>query len=65
MEENGVVAVLAAVGMVLSASYGLFLYNRVSFGGMSAYMTTAPRDVTRREMYVLGPLAIMTIVLGV
>lgn len=65
MEENGVVAVLAAVGMVLSASYGLFLYNRVSFGGLSAYMTTAPRDVTRREMYVLGPLAIMTIVLGV
>jgi NADH-ubiquinone oxidoreductase chain 4 len=65
MEENGVVAVLAAVGMVLSASYGLFLYNRVSFGGLSAYMTIAPRDVTRREMYVLGPLAIMTIVLGV
>lgn len=65
MEENGVVAVLAAVGMVLSASYGLFLYNRVSFGGLSAYMTTAPRDVTRREMYVLAPLAIMTIVLGV
>jgi len=49
MEENGVVAVLGAIGMVLSASYGLFLYNRVCFGGLSSYMTTAPRDVTRRE----------------
>jgi NADH:ubiquinone oxidoreductase subunit 4 (subunit M) len=65
MEENAVVAVLAAVGMVLSASYGLFLYNRVCFGGLSSYMTVAPRDVTRRELYVLAPLGVMTLVLGV
>jgi len=51
--------------MVLSASYGLFLYNRVSFGGLSSYMLSAPRDVTRREFYILLPLAILTIVLGV
>lgn len=65
MEENGVVAVMAALGMILSAAYGLFLYNRVCFGGISAYMTEAPRDLTRREMYVVGPLAVMAIVLGV
>ena len=65
MEENWVVAFLASIGMVLSASYGLFLYNRVCFGGLSSYMVTAPRDVTRREMYVLAPLAMLTIVLGV
>lgn len=65
MEENGIVAVLAGLGMVLSASYGLFLYNRVSFGGISAYMTEAPRDVTRREMYVLVPLVGLALVLGI
>ena len=65
MEENGLVALLGAVGMVLSASYGLFLYNRVAFGGISSYMTVAPRDITRREYYVLLPLAIMAVVLGI
>lgn len=65
MEENGVVAVLAAVGMILSASYGLYLYNRVCFGGISEYMTVAPRDITRREFSVLVPLVVMAIVLGI
>lgn len=65
MEENAIVAVMAGIGMILSASYGLFLYNRVCFGGISAYMTEAPRDVTRREMYVLVPLVVIAIVLGI
>jgi NADH:ubiquinone oxidoreductase subunit 4 (subunit M) len=65
MEENAFVAVLAGLGMVLSASYGLFLYNRVCFGGISSYMTEAPRDVTRREMYVLVPLVVLALVLGI
>ena len=65
MEENAVVAMMGALGMILSASYGLFLYNRVCFGGLSAYMTSAPRDITRREMYAIGPLAVMAIVLGI
>lgn len=65
MEENAIVAVLAGIGMILSASYGLFLYNRVCFGGISSYMTEAPRDVTRREMYVLTVLVVLAIVLGV
>jgi NADH-ubiquinone oxidoreductase chain 4 len=65
MEENGVVAVLGAIGMILSASYGLFLYNRVCFGGISEYMTVAPRDVTRREFSILIPLVVMAIVLGI
>jgi proton-translocating NADH-quinone oxidoreductase chain M len=65
MEENFIVAVLAALGMVLSASYGLFLYNRVCFGGLSNYMLTAPRDVTRREAFILLPLAVLSILLGI
>lgn len=64
MEQNGVVALLGAVGMILSACYGLFLYNRVCFGGLSSYMTEAPRDMTRRETYIVAPLGILTIILG-
>ena len=65
MEENGVVAALGAIGMVLSASYGLFIYNRVCFGGLSSYMTEAPRDMSRREVYTILPLVVLTLVLGV
>lgn len=65
MDDNFIVAFFAAIGMVLSASYGLFLFNRVCFGGLSSYMLTAPRDVSRREFFILMPLAILTIVLGI
>jgi len=50
-EINPMIAVLASTGMILSACYSLFLYNRVAFGTMSPYIAAAEnnRDVTRRE----------------
>lgn len=59
-EVNSVVAIGAAIGMVLSACYALFLYNRVIFGTMSLAIkeSTNNRDITRREWYVLAPLAV-------
>lgn len=65
MDENGIVAAMGAIGMVLSASYGLFIYNRVCFGGLSSHMTEAPRDMTRREVYTILPLLVLTLVLGI
>lgn len=64
LEDNSIVAILAALGIILSASYSLFLYNRVCFGGLSNYMLVAPRDLTRREFYILAPLALLSILLG-
>ena len=66
-ELNMFVGIMAGLGMILSAAYGLFLYNRVSFGSMSRYIESSPenRDINRREFYVLLPLVILTIVLGV
>ncbi len=51
--------------MILSASYGLFLYNRVCFGGLSSYMIEAPRDLSRREIYSIAPLAVLALILGI
>lgn len=65
MQDNWLVAFFGAIGMVLSASYGLFLYNRVSFGAISSYMTVAPKDVSRREFNVLLPLVLLAVVLGI
>jgi NADH-ubiquinone oxidoreductase chain 4 len=66
-ESNPFIAVLASSGMILSACYSLFLYNRVAFGTMSPYVSSATnnRDVTRREFYLLTPLIILTILLGI
>ena len=63
-EENMIVTILASLGMVLGASYALYLYNRVSFGSWSSYLRGSVRDITRREWHVLWPLILWTLVLG-
>ncbi len=66
-EVNTFVAVFGCLGMILSACYALFLYNRVAFGTMSKYIenSTENRDINRREFYVLLPLVVLTILLGI
>ncbi len=49
-QTNAVIGIIGSLGMILSAAYALFLYNRVAFGSVSPYLATAiNRDVTRRE----------------
>lgn len=66
-EVNTFMGILASLGMVLSACYALFLFNRVCFGAMSPYVADSPenRDMNRREFYVLAPLVFLTLFLGV
>jgi len=49
--SNKFLGILGSLGMVLSASYGLFLLNRVVFGTPSPYISASPenRDISRRE----------------
>ncbi len=58
---------LGSLGMVVSAAYALFLYNRVSFGSMSKYLAADPanRDLNRREVYCLVPLGVLAFFLGI
>jgi NADH:ubiquinone oxidoreductase subunit 4 (subunit M) len=60
-----VAAVLSTLGMILGGAYGIFMFNRVVFGVVSPYVLQAPRDMNRREYFVLAPLAITSILLGV
>ena len=62
-----VICLLACAGVILSAGYALFLYNRVCFGSVSKYVegSSENRDTTRREFFVLLPLAVLTLILGV
>lgn len=66
-QVNPFVCIMSCAGVILSASYALFLYNRVAFGEMSMYLkhSVYSRDITRREFYVLLPLIFFTLFLGV
>ncbi len=55
----------AALGMILSAVYALYLYREVIFGETVNEKLADIADLTKREWVILTPLAIMTIVLGV
>nr|YP_009710660.1 NADH dehydrogenase subunit 4 [Amanita inopinata]QFZ98609.1 NADH dehydrogenase subunit 4 [Amanita inopinata] len=63
-EQNPIIAALGATGIVLSACYSLFLYNRVSYGNLSPSLSPV-KDLNRREYYLLISLLIPTIALGI
>lgn len=63
-QQNPVVAVLASSGIVLSAAYSIWLYNRMAFGSWSPYLSYTT-DLSRREYMILLPLLFMTVLLGV
>lgn len=63
-ERSPMIASLGASGIVLSAIYSLFLYNRLSFGDYSSYLPLL-KDIDRREFFLLISLLIPTILLGI
>jgi NADH-ubiquinone oxidoreductase chain 4 len=63
-QENPIIAALGATGIVLSACYSIFLYNRLSYGNLSPYLPPL-KDINRREYYLLLPLLILTVTLGI
>ena len=63
-ERSPIVAILGASGIVLSACYSIYLYNRLSYGAYSPYLPII-KDLNRREYYLLISLLIPTVVFGV
>ena len=64
---NPFTALLATTGVIFSAAYSLFLYNRVSFGSVSPYIAFSNhnRDIGRREFYLFIPLVFLVFFLGI
>lgn len=63
-EYSYLAGVLASLGTVLSASYSIYLYNRVCFGAPSRYLHFS-RDLNRREFSALFPLVILIFLIGI
>src|SRR5271163_2703512 len=62
---NTWVVILAATGVILSACYALWLYRKVIFGKLTKPSLMHIKDIGWREMVVLAPLVILTIVFGI
>src|SRR5271163_2923334 len=62
---NTWVATLETIGTILSAAYALWLYRKVIFGKLEKPSLFNIRDIGWREIVVLAPLVILTIVFGV
>jgi NADH-quinone oxidoreductase subunit M len=61
---NTWVATLATLGVILSAAYALWLYRKIIFGPLKPQLA-AIMDLDRREIIVLGPLVVLTLLFGV
>ena len=62
---NTWVAFFAAFGVILSAGYALWLYRRVVFGALEKESLKEILDMNRREVAVMVPLIVLTILFGV
>nr|YP_010620159.1 NADH dehydrogenase subunit 4 [Herposiphonia versicolor]WAX04195.1 NADH dehydrogenase subunit 4 [Herposiphonia versicolor] len=56
---------LALFGVVLSASYAIWLFNRVSFGLLHLHYFTYFQDISRREFFILSLLTFSVFLLGI
>ncbi len=57
-------AVLAATGMVLSATYMLWMFQRVNYGTVSE-KNVSLSDLSRREWVLVAPIVALTVLMGV
>jgi NADH-quinone oxidoreductase subunit M len=64
-QVNTWVAVVATFGVILSASYALWLYRRVMMGQLIKESLKMIKDMSRREKAIFAPLVVMTLLLGV
>jgi len=61
---NTWVAFLATTGVILSAAYALWLYGRVIFGKLEKPALKYITDLSWREVAVMTPLVVLTIIFG-
>ncbi len=63
--ENTWVAFFATFGVILSAGYALWLYRKVIFGQLEKPALRGMTDLSGREIAILAPLVVLTILFGV
>jgi NADH-ubiquinone oxidoreductase chain 4 len=65
-EKLPILGLIASSSIVFSAAYTIYMFNRICFGGsFSKYFAENIKDLTKREFYVILPLVLFTIILGI
>jgi NADH-ubiquinone oxidoreductase chain 4 len=65
-EKLPFLGVFGSSSIIFSAAYTIFMFNRVSFGGvLSRFFTANIPDLNKREFNLLLVLVVLTVVLGV
>jgi NADH-quinone oxidoreductase subunit M len=64
-EHASVYTAVAATGVILSAVYMLWMFQRVNYGPMTNAKNRGLRDLSVREWFVIAPICAMCIVMGV
>jgi NADH-quinone oxidoreductase subunit M len=59
------VGATAALTLILSAAYTLWMYKRVMFGAIKNTRVSSLRDLGRREFVLLGAMAVLVLAIGV
>lgn len=63
-QKNPILTIFATSGMVLGACYSIWMYNKINFGSQSLYLAVTS-DINKREFFLLIPLLIITVILGI
>lgn len=63
-QANKLVSIIAALGIILSAIYGIWYYNRIAYGQLTNYITKF-NDVSLRELTILMPFVFLIFLIGI
>jgi NADH-ubiquinone oxidoreductase chain 4 len=63
-QRSPLIAILGASGIILSAIYSIYFYNRISYGIYSPHLKPI-KDISRREFNLLMTLLLPTVLLGI
>ena len=64
-QANKFFAALAATGLILGAAYALWLYRRVVFGEVTHADVMPMKEMSKREIMLFLPLALLVLSLGI
>lgn len=56
---------LSAFSMILGAGYSIWLFNRMCFGNLKLQYITNFQDISRREFWILFPLGVFILWMGI
>jgi len=65
VEHNFWIGLLAATALIWGASYSLWMLKRVAFGAIGNDKVRAMPDLSKREFFIMGIMAILVLYMGI